>query len=386
MPRSMARGRRIGRALTWSATKRESQLRGRGEARQRYARLGWQGVAGHGLGGYAEPRVMTSVASLLPWLLDADPSLRWQVLGDLSDASPSEVLAERARVAREGFGAQLLARQAPDGTWGGAAWNRGWDSTLHVLSLLRELGLDPASAAAERALGRVRDQVTWAGCGPRAIWGHGFFAGETEPCINAQVVAVGAYFGQDVQGLIERLLSEQLADGGWNCEAPHRSTRASFNTTIGVLEALLAYERSTRATIDVSAARQRGQEYLLERRLSRRQSTGTLIARDRKGGASWSEFAMPTWWHYDLLRALEYFRQVHTAPDPRVAEAIALVAAKQTQAGWWLMDTRHSGTMPIELDGAPGEPSRWLTLRALRVLRWAGVADRNVVSMEPAAS
>jgi hypothetical protein len=137
---------------------------------------------------------MTSFTSLLPWLLDSDPSLRWQVLRDLTDASNEAVMTERARVEREGVGAQLLALQAKDGTWGGAAWNRGWDSTLHVLSLLRELGLDPASEAAVRALTRVREQVTWKGCGPREVWGHAFFAGETEPCINAQVVAVGAYF------------------------------------------------------------------------------------------------------------------------------------------------------------------------------------------------
>jgi hypothetical protein len=172
--------------------------------------------------------------------------------------------------------------------------------------------------------------------------------------------------------LVERLLTEQLADGGWNCEAPDRSLRASFNTTIVVLEALLAYAQSERATVDVTDARQRGQEYLLERRLFRRRSTGAVIARDRKGGAAWSEFAMPTWWHYDVLRGLEYFRQVGDAPDPRVAEAVALVAAKQTREGWWLMDTRYPGTMPVEIDAAPGQPSRWLTLRALRVLRWAG--------------
>src|SRR3954468_12923574 len=157
--------------------------------------------------------------SVIQWLLDSDPSIRWQVMRDLLGAPADEVTAERARVATEGAGARLLALQGADGRWSGAAWNRGWNSTMHVLMLLRDMGLDPASAQARRALRLVCEQVTWQGCGPPQCDGNPFFAGEVEPCINAQVGAVGAYFGQDVQGIFERLLAEQLPDGGWNCEA-----------------------------------------------------------------------------------------------------------------------------------------------------------------------
>ena len=238
----------------------------------------------------------------IDWLLESDPSIRWQVKRDLTDAPADEVAAERARVASEGVGARLLALQAADGRWGGAAWNHGWNSTMHVLWLLRHLGLDPASAEARRAVGLVRDHVTWQSCGPPECDGNPFFAGEVEPCINGQVAAAGAYFGQDVQGLVVRLLGEQLSDGGWNCEAPNRSTRSSFNTTICVLEALLEHERTGEGTSDVTAARLRGHDYLLERRLFRRRSTGEVIERDRKGDAVWTRFAFPTWWHYDVLR------------------------------------------------------------------------------------
>src|SRR5262245_5956795 len=163
---------------------------------------------------------------------------------DLTDAPADEVAAERARVAAEGMGARLLELQAPDGRWGGAAWNRGWDSTMHVLWLLREIGLDPACPEAQRAVALVRDRVTWKGCGPDECGDNAFFAGEIEPCINGQVAAAGAYFGQDVRGVVDRLLGEQLPDGGWNCEAENGSTRSSFNTTICVLEALLEHERA----------------------------------------------------------------------------------------------------------------------------------------------
>jgi len=182
--------------------------------------------------------------SVIRWLLDSDPSIRWQVMRDLIGAPTEEIAAERARVATEGAGARLLALQGADGRWGGAAWNRGWDSTMHVLMLLRDMGLDPASDQARRAVDLVRDRVTWNGCGPRECDGDAFFQGEVEPCINGQVAAVGAYFGHDVRGIVDRLLAEQLPDGGWNCEAANGSTRSSFNTTICVLEALLEHERA----------------------------------------------------------------------------------------------------------------------------------------------
>jgi hypothetical protein len=288
---------------------------------------------------------------------------------DLTDAPDEEVAAERARVTTEGAGARLLALQAPDGRWGGAAWNRGWDSTMHVLSLLWEMGLDPASDGARRAVGLVRDRVMWRGCGPQEAANNTFFAGEVEPCINGQVAASGAYFGQDVQGIVDRLLGEQLADGGWNCEAPNDSTRSSFNTTICVLEALVEHERAHGGSPAVTAARLRGQEYLLERRLFRRRSTGEVI------DAAWTRFAFPTWWHFDVLRGLEYLRRAGVAPDERVAEAIDLVASKRDGDGRWPLETQYPGKMPLETDEGEGRPSRWNTLRALRVLDWYSTRD-----------
>jgi hypothetical protein len=304
------------------------------------------------------------------WLLDSDPSIRWQVMRDLIDAPADEVAAERGRVATEGLGARLLALQGADGRWGGAAWNRGWDSTMHVLSLLREMGLEPASEQARRAVGLVRDHVTWRCCGPPECDGNSFFAGEVEPCINGQVAAAGAYFGHDVRDLIDRLLGEQLPDGGWNCEAANGSTRSSFNTTICVLEALLEHELVGGGSPAVTESRLRGQEYVLERRLFRRRSTGEVIERDRKGDAAWTRFAFPTWWHYDVLRGLEYLRRAVVTPDERVAEAIELVASKRDGDGRWLLETRYPGVMPVEIDEGEGRPNRWNTLRALRVLRW----------------
>jgi hypothetical protein len=317
----------------------------------------------------------TTWKSVIEWLLDADPSIRWQVMQDLIDAPGEDVVAERARVATQGLGARVLALQASDGKWGGAAWNRGWNSTMHALMLLRDLGLDPASNEARRAVGLVRDRVTWQGCGPPEADNNPFFTGEVEPCINGQVALVGAYFGQDVGGITNRLLAEQLPDGGWNCEATNGSVRSSFHTTICVLEALLALERVGGSSPEVTEARVRGQEYLLERRLFRRRSTGEVIEDRKARGADWTRFAFPTWWHYDVLRALEYLRHSGVTPDNRVAEAIELVESKRDSNGRWPLEIRHPGPMPVEIDEGQGRPSRWNTLRALRVLDWysAGV-------------
>jgi hypothetical protein len=297
---------------------------------------------------------------MIDWLLNADPSIRWQVMRDLTD-TPAEIVAVvRSRVASEGWGLRLLDLQRPDGQWGDGVATPFWWTNLYTLLFLRDLGIDPASAGARRAIDLVRDNVTW---GP-GFGNSPFFEGEVEPCINGRVVALGAYFGERSDRLLARLLSEQLADGGWNCEAERGSVRSSFHTTICVLEGLLAFEKAFGATPTVSAARRRAEDYLLERRLLRRLSTGDII------DPLWTQFAFPTLWHYDVLRALDYLRAADAQPDARVEEALAIVLERRQDDGRWLLDVRHRDTLHEEMAGAVGEPNRWVTLRARRVLDW----------------
>lgn len=303
--------------------------------------------------------------SVIQWLLDSDPSIRWQVMRDLIDAPAEEVEAERAKVATQGWGAQLLTSQGTDGYWGAGTSNPEW-VTLQTLLLLRDMGLDPTSVEARQAVARVRDNVTWQGVLPQDAAWHGkpLFAGEVEPCINGRVVAVGSYFGQDVQGIVDRLLGEQMSDGGWNCEQERGSTRGSFHTTICVLEGLLEHERAAGGSPTVKAAREQGQKYLLERRMLRRSSTGEVI------DPAWTQFSFPTGYHYDVLRGLEYLRKADVTPDERVAEAINLVASKSDADGRWLLENVHPDQLDAEPGVTEGRPSRWNTLRALRVLDW----------------
>ncbi len=313
---------------------------------------------------------------VVDWLLEGDPAIRWQVLDDVVHAPAEQVAAERARVEREGWGARLLALRDPDGQWAGGAcfprqvvedWQAGiepdfsvsqpWTSTLPILVLLRDLGLDPASPAARETIALVAANCRW------EHDGQAFFDGEVEPCINGRTLTVGAYFGADVDGLAASLLDEQLDDGGWNCWSEQGATVSSFHTTICVLEGLLEYERAGGA-VAVGDTRRRGEEYLLERRLLRRRSTGE-VADER-----WLQLSWPPRWHYDVLRALDYFRRAHDVPDDRLVEAVQLVRDKRQPDGRWLLENTHPGETHFELEDGDGRPSRWNTLRALRVLDW----------------
>lgn len=306
---------------------------------------------------------------VVQWLLSGDPAIRWQTLGDLADAPPAVVASERARVAYEGWGARLLAMQDEDGLWAGAAFHpaddRGgepgqpWTATLHSLQTLVLLGLDAASPQARRTVDLVARNGRWEHAG------QPYFEGEVEPCINGRTVEAGAVFGADVAGIVDRLLGEQLADGGWNCEAEFGSTRSSFDSTMCVLDGLLAYEQAHDGPTEVRQARLRGEEYLLERRLFRRLSTGEVV------DPAYLDLTFPFYWHYDVLRALDHLRATGAPPDPRTAGAVAHVRSRRQPDGRWLLDRTHPGAVHFPLEEGVGMPSRWNTLRALRVTAWA---------------
>ncbi len=302
---------------------------------------------------------MASRTAVVKWLLEGDPSIRWQVMRDLAHEPDEVVAAERSRVAAEGWGARLLGLQAPGGQWG-ADDDDGWMTTVYTLALLKDLGVDPADEKVRGAIGLVRDRITW-----WQLDGRPFFDGETEACINGRILAAGAYFGEASDRLVDRLLGEQLEDGGWNCESPP-SKRSSFHSTICVLEGLLEYEKARGPTTAVTGARVRAEHYLLERRMLRSLTTGEVIDRN------WTRFSFPTSWHYDVLRGLDYLRSAGVEPDERVDEAVANVEKRRHQNGRWPLNVRHPDRITFDMEAGVGKASRWNTLRALRVLDWYG--------------
>jgi hypothetical protein len=291
----------------------------------------------------------------IKWLLNSDPSIRWQVMRDLTGEAPDAIAAERSRVATEGWGAQLLARQSSAGSWDGGQWDL---VTLWSLVVLKDLGLDPASKQARKMIDRVNKGLVF-----KPLNNRPFLHGETEPCINGRVLGIGAYFREPNDALAYQLLDEQLEDGGWNCEAPN-SRRSSFHTTICVLEGLLQYERSGRKSASITKARKRAEDYLLDRHMIRSLRTGEVI--DRR----WLRFSFPPFWHYDVLRGLDYLREAGIKPDSRAAEAIEIVMERRHQNGRWPLNLLHPEQIPLEMETGVGGASRWNTLRALRVLRW----------------
>jgi hypothetical protein len=319
---------------------------------------------------------MTLDRALLDWLLDADPALRWQVERDLASAAPEVWGATRARIASEGFGAQLLALQDPDGQWAGGSYFPGdfdfqgpeateeagqpYTATTWTLNALREWGLDAGALSGTADLLAANSRWDYDGS---PYWG-----GEVDCCINAFTLANGAWLGAEVSGIAGWFLDHRLDDGGWNCEWVDGSTRSSFHSTLNSLKGLLSYEAATGGSDALRAARRAGEEYLLQRRLLRTLSTGELV------GPWVTRFAYPFRWFYSALNAAEYFRAsaAHdgTTPDPRLVDAIDVIRAARRPDGTWLQERRHPGRVWFEVDVPPGEPSKWLTFYGTRVLAW----------------
>lgn len=313
---------------------------------------------------------------VLDWLLDSDPALRWQVERDLADAPESTWQATRARVATEGFGARLLALQDDDGQWAGGAYFPGgfdfegpeaqpgagqpWTATTWTLNTLRDWGLDAAVLAGTAE--KLQRHSRW------EYDGAPYWDGEVDCCINAFTLANGVWLGADVSRLADWFPAHRMPDGGWNCEWVEGSTRSSVHSTLNTVKGLLAYEATTGGSDARRAARHAGEEYLLERRLLRRVTTGGPL------GPWVGVLCYPFRWRFSTLHALDHFRAaaVHdgTAPDPRLAEAVATVRAARQPDGTWLQEDRLPGRVWFDVDVPPGEPSRWLTFHAARVLRW----------------
>jgi hypothetical protein len=310
--------------------------------------------------------------SVIQWLLDGDPSIRWQTQRDLIGSKKHVFERERRKVARAGWGARLLARQDLKGAWAGGAspdsglYSPKWTSTTYTMLLLRDLGLPADNRQARKACTLLLDH----GLQPDGGISYGTWAkwarkGET--CITGMVLSILSYFSYDdarLDTIARHLLEEQMPDGGWNCQRPRGATHASVHTTISALEGLRFYEMHRgHDARKVRAAQLRGREFLLAHRLFRSHRTGKIIKPE------FLRFSFPPRWHYDVLRALDHFQTVNAPRDPRLTDAIDIVLRSRRADGRWPLQHVHHGRTFFELERV-GEPSRWNTLRALRVLKW----------------
>jgi hypothetical protein len=313
-----------------------------------------------------------SDGNAIRWLLDGDPAIRWQTRRDLLGAADGAVERERRKVARAGWGARLLAKQDPEGTWAGGLSSDGglyhpkWTSTTYTMLLLRDFGLPPANRQARKACALLLDEGLQRDGGINYGWTG------SETCVTGMVLSILSYFQYDddrLDTVADHLLAQQMPDGGWNCQRRYGATHSSVNTTISALEGLRLYElHRARKVQSVRAAQRRGREFLLIHRLFRSDRTGEVIK------PIFIQFSFPPRWHYDILRALDYFQAAGAPRDRRLAEAIDIVRRGRRPDGRWPLQNRYRGKTYFELERL-GAPSRWNTLRALRVLKWWDGAD-----------
>jgi hypothetical protein len=309
---------------------------------------------------------METTDKVTQWLMEGDPAIRWQTLRDLADAPETSVEREQQKVAREGWGARLLAEQDPTGTWASGLYSPKWTSTTYTMLLLRDLGLPATNRQARKACKLLLDE----GLRPDGGINYGTWSqwtSRSETCITGMVASILCYFRLDDERLdtiASHLLEQQMSDGGWNCRRPQGATHASVNTTTSVLEGLRFYELHRRRKVrEVRAAQRRGREFLLVHRLFRSHRTGEII------NPVFTRLAFPPRWHYDILRALDYFQAVNAPRDPRLAEAIDIVVGARREDGRWALEHSYGGKTFFQMETL-GAPSRWNTLRALRVMKW----------------
>lgn len=306
---------------------------------------------------------MTQDHATIQWLMEGDPAIRWQTLQDLLSAPKDEVDQERQQVAESGWGARFLSFQEPSGHWGGGIYSPKWISTTYTMLSLRRLGLPPHHSQAQKACTLLLEK------GFYRDGGINYFQSLncSETCVTGMILSILAYFlysDERIDRLVEYLFDQQMPDGGWNCEAYRGATHGSFHTTISVLEGLREYEKTgSQYAEEAKFARLRAHEFLLKHRLYKSHRTGEVVKPEM------TRFSFPPRWHYDILRALDHFQESEAIPDERMSDAIEIVRQRRKKDGRWVLQNRYPGKTFFEMENV-GKPSRWNTLRALRVLKW----------------
>jgi len=300
---------------------------------------------------------------IVNWLLRGDPSVRWQVYTDLLDSDEQTIWKERTKITTEGWGSRLLSHQDQIGTWANGIYSPKWTSTTYTLILLRRLGLDPGNQKAQKGALILLNK------GFYKDGGINFFKSlkYSETCVTGMVLSILSYFNIRHKRLIsvaEHLLKQQMEDGGWNCQRPKGAIHGSFHTTISVLEGLLEYMgKFSDYHDDILKSRNRAMEFLLNHRLFKSHRTGKIT--DPK----MTRFSFPPRWRYDVMRSLDYFQKIHAPWDERFSDAIHLLLKKRLPDGRWNLQAKHPGNVFFNMEKI-GEPSRWNTLRGMRILKW----------------
>jgi hypothetical protein len=296
------------------------------------------------------------------WLLQGDVSIQYQTHRDLLDADKYLLKDLQHRIPSEGWGARFMAERHPNGHWGDGLYRPKWTCTHYTLLDLKNLGFPPGHPSVNESM----DLILAAPYGKDGGINYSSSVAYSDVCINGMILNFGSWFLDDDKRLVpiaDYLLKEQMEDGGWNCERYQGATHSSLHTTISVLEGLLewSFQGQSNHLNKVANAIKEGEAFILKHRLFRSHRTGEII--DPK----MLRLPYPARWHYDILRALDYFRKAGHVYDERMQDAIEELLHKRRSDGRWPLHAAYPGQVHFQMETA-GEASRWNTLRALRIL------------------
>jgi len=299
---------------------------------------------------------------LIKWLLDGDVAIQYQVHRDLLGNTRMDL---QDSIANEGWGKHFLSKRNPNGHWGKKFYQPKWTSTHYTLLDLRNLCIEQNHPLIKETIAIIlqNEKATDGGILPIGT------TQLTDLCINGMFLNYASYFKtneQDLKSVIDCILAQIMPDGGFNCRSNRFVTiHSSLHTTMSVLEGITEYEIQgyTYELAELRQAKKSSIEFILMHQLFRSDKTGEIINKD------FLKLTYPGRWRYDILRALDFFQHAKIKWDARMNPAIQVLQKKRNKDATWNAQAKHPGQVHFEMEKA-GKPSRWNTLRAMRVLKY----------------
>ncbi len=317
--------------------------------------------------GFNEKRRQMKESDLIKWLLDGDVAIQYQVHRDLFSSDQKQL---QKRIEKKGWGARFLSLRKKEGHWGRGFYQPKWTSSHYSILDLKNLGIPPANKKIRQSLSLIIQNLKGKDGGIYPIGKDK----KCDVCLNGMFLNYASYFKikeADLRSIVDFLISEHMKDGGFNCDSNRSgAVHSSMHSTISVAEGILEYRRNkyTYRLDELHSTELRSREFLLQHKLFQSDRTGKII--DKK----MLMLSYPSRWRYDILRALDYFRLAGVAYDTRMDDAVHIVLKKRRADKRWPVQAKHPGQTHFDMEKT-GRPSRWNTLRALRVLNYFGIND-----------
>jgi hypothetical protein len=301
-------------------------------------------------------------SEIIQWLLQGDVAIQYQTYRDLLGVERNDI---QQRIVNQGWGRQFLSSQNTSGHWGLGFYQPKWTSTHYTLLDLKNLGISQDCKAIRHAIDLIlkNQKGRDGGINPSGTIEN------SDVCINGMALNYFSYFRTaeaDLRSIVDFILSEHMEDGGFNCRSNRSGARhSSLHTTLSILEGILEYKNNNYGyrLKELLNAASESIEFMLQHRLFKSDKTGKIIRKQ------FLKLSWPSRWYFDILRALDYLQHAGVEYDQRMQDAIDEIQKKKTKAGLWKLQANHPGKFHFYMEEV-GKPSRWNTLRALRVTKY----------------